>query len=96
MLSFSSLEHSGLGRYGDALNPWGDRIAVAKAWCVSKQNATMLLGVPTTTGKGDEIAWTAHRIYGDVMMPHFAANWKAFEKVGSTGELGGYLFNKLH
>ncbi len=25
MASYSSLEHSGLGRYGDALNPWGDQ-----------------------------------------------------------------------
>lgn len=24
VVSYSSLEHSGLGRYGDALNPWGD------------------------------------------------------------------------
>ena len=26
IVSDSSLEHSGLGRYGDALNPWGDLI----------------------------------------------------------------------
>ena len=32
VVSFSSLEHSGLGRYGDALNPWGDLIASAQAW----------------------------------------------------------------
>ena len=30
MVSFSSLEHSGLGRYGDELNPWGDLIAMAR------------------------------------------------------------------
>jgi hypothetical protein len=27
IVTFSSVEHSGLGRYGDALNPWGDIIA---------------------------------------------------------------------
>ena len=32
VVSFSSIEHSGLGRYGDALNPWGDLIAAAQAW----------------------------------------------------------------
>ena len=32
VVSFSSIEHSGLGRYGDALNPWGDLIASAQAW----------------------------------------------------------------
>ena len=31
VLTFSSLEHPGLGRYGDALNPWGDILAAAKA-----------------------------------------------------------------
>ena len=31
VVSFSSIEHSGLGRYGDGLNPWGDLIASAKA-----------------------------------------------------------------
>ena len=36
MVSFSSIEHSGLGRYGDQLNPWGDLITMAKVWCVIK------------------------------------------------------------
>jgi hypothetical protein len=35
IVTFSSVEHSGLGRYGDALNPWGDIIAIARAWCVT-------------------------------------------------------------
>jgi hypothetical protein len=30
IVSYSSLEHSGLGRYGDALNPDGDKEAVAQ------------------------------------------------------------------
>ena len=34
VVSYSSLEHSGLGRYGDALNPDGDRDAVAQV-CVA-------------------------------------------------------------
>ena len=29
IVTFSSVEHSGLGRYGDALNPWGDIITIA-------------------------------------------------------------------
>ena len=46
VISQSSIEHSGLGRYGDALNPWGDVIAMAKAWCVSKPDAKALIGFP--------------------------------------------------
>ena len=32
IVTYSSLEHSGLGRYGDSLNPWADLITMAKAW----------------------------------------------------------------
>ena len=32
IVTYSSLEHSGLGRYGDPLNPWADLIASARAW----------------------------------------------------------------
>ncbi|KAJ1487113.1 hypothetical protein T484DRAFT_1787720 [Baffinella frigidus] len=32
VVSFSSVEHTGLGRYGDALNPWGDLQTIARAW----------------------------------------------------------------
>ena len=46
MVTFSSLEHSGLGRYGDPLNPWGDLIAMAQAWCLLKPGARALVGVP--------------------------------------------------
>lgn len=47
VVTFSSVEHSGLGRYGDALNPWGDLIAMAKAWCITKTGGKALVGVPT-------------------------------------------------
>ena len=32
VVSFSSLEHSGMARYGDGLNPYGDLITMARAW----------------------------------------------------------------
>ena len=47
MVSFSSLEHSGLGRYGDGLNPWADLITMAKVWCALKPNGRALVGVPS-------------------------------------------------
>ena len=45
IVTYSSVEHSGLGRYGDQLNPWGDLQAVARAWCVCKPGGHLLLGV---------------------------------------------------
>ena len=61
MITFSSLEHSGLGRYGDRLNPWGDLMTMARAWCVLKPKAKVLVGVPTGA---DEVQFNSGRIYG--------------------------------
>lgn len=72
IVSFSSLEHSGLGRYGDALNPWGDLLSVARAWCVTKPGGTLALGLPTGI---DYVTVNAHRVYGKVRWPLIAANW---------------------
>ncbi|CAD7970908.1 unnamed protein product [Amoebophrya sp. A120] len=46
VVSDSSIEHSGLGRYGDAVNPYGDLITMAKAYCIVKDNGHFLLGMP--------------------------------------------------
>ena len=72
MVSFSSLEHSGLGRYGDSLNPWGDLITMAKAWCLIKPKGRALVGVPSGL---DAILFNAHRNYGPIMSSHLFANW---------------------
>lgn len=98
IVSFSSVEHSGLGRcvrllhcsvqircpsgfskflfsirYGDALNPWGDLIAMARAWCVLKPGAKALIGVPSGP---DRIEFNGHKMYGPIMYSQLFANWK--------------------
>ena len=73
IISHSSLEHSGLGRYGDALNPWGDILAVTRAWCVTKPKGFMWAGVPT--GR-DFVFYNWHRVYGKVRWPLLAINWR--------------------
>ena len=72
MVSFSSLEHSGLGRYGDALNPFGDLITMAKAWCLTKPGGRALVGFPCGM---DLINFNANKLYGPIMLPHLFANW---------------------
>ena len=71
--TFSSLEHSGLGRYGDALNPFGDLQATARAWCMTRPGGEFAIGIPSGP---DEIVWNLHRVYGPVMTPHLIANWQ--------------------
>ena len=82
--TFSSIEHSGLGRYGDTLNPWGDIQAVAKAWCVTKEGGPMYIGVP---GGAEMIQWNAHRQYGPLRLPHLLANWEQVTKGPSSQPL---------
>jgi hypothetical protein len=72
VVTHSSVEHSGLGRYGDALNPWGDLLTIARAWCVTKPDAVMYVGVPI--GR-DAIQFNAHRIYGQFRFSLLATNW---------------------
>lgn len=45
IFSFSSLEHQGLGRYGDVLDPFGDLVLLAKMHCLLKPNGILFLGI---------------------------------------------------
>ena len=83
--SVSSVEHSGLGRYGDALNPWGDLMAVARAWCIAKPGAQFLLGVPYEDG-ADRLVYNAHRIYGADRYTHLITNWRVARTANASGQ----------
>ena len=57
------MEHSGLGRYGDPINPFGVLEAIARIHCLLKPGGILFLGVPTNS---DYLIWNAHRIYGSL------------------------------
>ena len=46
-------------RYEDGLHPWGDLVTMAKAYCVLKENALVLVGIPL--GKESTLVFNAHR-----------------------------------
>ena len=48
VVSYSSIEHSGLTRYGDAPHPWGDLVTMAKMWCYIKDDGWAFIGIPTS------------------------------------------------
>uniref|UniRef100_A0A7S2IZQ4 Uncharacterized protein n=1 Tax=Haptolina brevifila TaxID=156173 RepID=A0A7S2IZQ4_9EUKA len=92
----SSVEHSGLGRYNDGLNPWGDILAIARTWCISAPDARLVIAVPTasqfnfqeplTDALGqrrgrDVLEWNAHRTYGPVRYPYLMANWELDRRI---------------
>ena len=67
--------NNSLFRYGDTLNPWGDLIAMARAWCVVKPGKRALIGIPIGPGD-DRIYFNSHKVYGPLMLSHLFANWK--------------------
>ena len=87
VFTYSSVEHSGLGRYGDSLNPWGDIIAVAQAWCVATPAASLAIAVPTNVNGEDRIEFNAGRVYGPILYPFLATNWKFIWPIEGKGVL---------
>lgn len=61
IVSFSSIEHSGLGRYGDLLDPDGDLKTMRTMRNHLSRDGILLWGAPV--GR-DVLVWNAHRIYG--------------------------------
>jgi hypothetical protein len=62
IVSFSSLEHDGLGRYGDPINPIGHLAALHEMRGILKAGGYLLLGVPIAPF--DHTVFNAHRMFG--------------------------------
>jgi SAM-dependent methyltransferase len=60
--SFSSIEHSGLGRYGDQIDPDGDLKAMEEIYDLLRPGGIALIGVPI--GESNLIDSNRCRIYG--------------------------------
>lgn len=81
VFSYSSLEHSGLGRYGDPITPYGDLEATAQVWCMVKPGGHFILAVMVSEDrKNCSIVWNAHRIYGSIRLQHLTANWRVMDE----------------
>ena len=79
-VTFSSIEHSGLGRYTDPLNPYGDLESMAQSWCMVKPGGMFAVGVEDSLNSSNYILWNAHRVYGPKRLAQLTANWKVLEK----------------
>ena len=91
ILSISSIEHDGLGRYGDPINPKGDLEFMARAKKLLKEDGAMILAVPF--GR-DCLCWNAHRIYGRLRLPLLLKGWNILDTFGfKEEELLGTLGN---
>lgn len=78
-LSISSVEHAGLGRYGDPLDPDADLKAMADMARLLKPGGKLVLAVPM--GR-DAVVWNAHRIYGRTRWPRLIEGWRVVHSFG--------------
>ena len=62
LVSYSSIEHDGLGRYGDPISPKGDRAAMIEMWSMLKKDGILFLNVPYNNF--DVLVYNQHRVYG--------------------------------
>jgi len=69
IISYSSVEHSVLGRYGDSINPNGDLDALALLAKNTSTNSLILIAIPV--GK-DCVLFNRHRVYGIHRLKKFA------------------------
>eukprot|EP01084_Bolivina_argentea_P165019 286787_1 len=84
IFSFSSIEHDGLGRYGDPINFNGDFAAMYEFKYLLKPNGTLYLGIPT--GDQDYLYYNSHRIYGPCRLKTLFQGWKLIDVFGLNSD----------
>ncbi len=77
VVSYSSIEHSGLGRYGDPLDPDGDKRAMESIHRSLKDNGILFWGAPVGH---DVLVWNVHRIYGPVRLRYIFDGFKSLDQ----------------
>ena len=80
--SYSSLEHDGLGRYRDPLNPYGDLQTMTKITCILRPGGFLFLGVPLNTK--DHLQYNLYRLYGPIRLPLLYRYFHIVEVLGAT------------
>ena len=83
IISYSSIEHSGLGRYGDILDPDGDKKTMNDIYNNLNDDGFLFLGIPVGN---DALVWNANRIYGSTRLPYLLENFEIIEWFGTTLE----------
>lgn len=74
IVSFSSIEHFGLGRYGDELNENGDIEFMKRVYHLLPQKGSCIIGVPVAQEYKLDFPW--HRIYDPERLGKLIENYK--------------------
>jgi SAM-dependent methyltransferase len=84
IVAMSSLDHDGLGRYGDRLNPNGDLESMSKLRSVLKPGGVMFLTVPIGP---DVVVFNLHRRYGRIRLNKLTEGFRIVHKFGWNEEM---------
>lgn len=84
VVTYSSIEHSGLGRYGDPLDPNGDIDTMKTIHNNLLKDGLLIWGAPV--GK-DALSWNAHRVYGEKRLPLLFNNFEELKWFGYSKEI---------
>lgn len=86
------LEHIGLGRYGDMLNPNGTQEAVAEIKRVVSPGGLVVYSVPVGPG---ETEFNAHRRFSHEQASHLFADWELVDSclLSSNSDIGHSTLN---
>eukprot|EP00960_Hanusia_phi_P046629 757942-Hanusia_phi.AAC.3 len=82
--SISSIEHDGLGRYGDPLDPQGDFRAMRQLEDILEEGGILLLAIPV--GK-DVVVWNIHRVYGEYRLTKLLSRWTVELVIGLNQDM---------
>ena len=88
IVTYSSTEHSGLGRYGDPLDPNGDITSMDDIHNNLNENGLLIWGGPVGS---DTLVWNAHRIYGKIRLPLLFSKFEELQWIGFNKDT---LFSK--
>jgi hypothetical protein len=86
-VTISALEHDGLGRYGDPIDPLGDLKTMRSYKQIIKPGGLMYLSVPVGQ---DALVWNSHRIYGAQRLPRLFEGWRLVGQAGFDESLFSY------
>ena len=91
IVSFSSIEHSGLGRYGDDIDPDADLAMMDFFYDILEPDGLLFLAVPL--GKENRLEWNHHRIYGPKRYKELIKRFQVMNVFGNlqTNILGKYF-----
>lgn len=86
-MSISTYEHTGLGRYGDPIDPNGDIKSMQELKNMIVKNGLLFLAIPVGA---DVIVYNEQRIYGRRRFERLIKDWKLLNSYGFNED----IFNK--